>query len=55
MARTPRKQSGKHQGINRRTLLIGGGAAAGLLLAWGVWPRSYQPNLSAGPGGKSVV
>ncbi|MES2172938.1 MAG: molybdopterin cofactor-binding domain-containing protein [Pseudomonadota bacterium] len=50
MARTPRKQSGKHQGINRRTLLIGGGAAAGLLLAWGVWPRSYQPNLSAGPG-----
>ncbi|WP_416464739.1 molybdopterin cofactor-binding domain-containing protein [Sphingomonas sp. VDB2] len=50
MARTPRKQSGKHQGINRRTLLIGGGAAAGLLLAWGVWPRSYQPNLNAGPG-----
>ncbi|WP_088183253.1 xanthine dehydrogenase family protein molybdopterin-binding subunit [Sphingobium sp. Z007] len=50
MARTPRKQSGKHQGIDRRTLLIGGGAAAGLLLAWGVWPRSYQPNLNAGPG-----
>ena len=50
MARTPRKQSGKHQGINRRTLLIGGGAVAGLLVAWGVWPRSYQPNLNAGPG-----
>lgn len=32
--------------INRRTLLIGGGAAAGLLIAWGAWPRSYRPNLA---------
>jgi isoquinoline 1-oxidoreductase beta subunit len=50
MARNPRKQSGKHQGINRRTLLVGGGVAAGLLIAWGAWPRSYQPNLNAAPG-----
>lgn len=26
--------------------MIGGGAAAGLLVAWGVWPRSYKPNLA---------
>ena len=38
------------KGIDRRTLLVGGGAAAGLLIAWGVWPRSYQPSLNAGPG-----
>lgn len=25
---------------------MGGGAAAGLLIAWGVWPRSYRPNLA---------
>lgn len=48
MARAPRKQSGSKTGINRRTLLVGGGAAAGLLIAWGVWPRSYEPNLNAG-------
>lgn len=48
MACAPRKQSGTKSGINRRTLLVGGGAAAGLLIAWGVWPRSYEPNLNAG-------
>lgn len=32
--------------INRRTFLIGGGAATGLLIAWGAWPRSYRPNLA---------
>lgn len=36
--------------LDRRTLLIGGGAGAGLLVAWAVWPRTYLPNLSAGPG-----
>ncbi|SNS43171.1 isoquinoline 1-oxidoreductase, beta subunit [Sphingomonas laterariae] len=36
--------------LNRRTLLVGGGAGAGLLLAWGLWPRSYRPNLVANPG-----
>lgn len=57
MARAPRKQSdrgigggaGAGEGIGRRTLLVGGGTTAGLLIAWGVWPRSYQPNLNAGP------
>lgn len=37
-------------GITRRRLLIGGGAAAGLLVAWAVWPRNYAPNLVANPG-----
>ncbi|MCP1470576.1 isoquinoline 1-oxidoreductase beta subunit [Sphingobium sp. OAS761] len=50
MGRAPRKQAGRRSGIDRRTLLIGGGAAAGLLLAWGAWPRSYRPNLNAAPG-----
>lgn len=50
MARAPRKRSDRSKGIDRRTLIVGGGAAAGLLLAWGVWPRSYRPNLNAGPG-----
>lgn len=34
--------------LDRRTLLIGGGAAAGLLVAWGLWPRSYRANLAVG-------
>ena len=50
MGRRPRKQKTLGQGLDRRTLLVGGGAAAGLLLAWGVWPRSYAPNLNAAPG-----
>jgi len=32
--------------MNRRRFLVGGGAVAGLLIAWGVWPRSYAPNLA---------
>ncbi|PTD25146.1 xanthine dehydrogenase family protein molybdopterin-binding subunit [Sphingomonas fennica] len=36
--------------ISRRNFLVGGGAGAGLLLAWGLWPRSYRPNLVASPG-----
>lgn len=43
----PRQISEK---INRRTLLIGGGAGAGLLVAWAVWPRKYLPNLTAVAG-----
>lgn len=34
------------KGISRRSLLVGGGAAAGLVVAWGLWPRDYQPNLA---------
>lgn len=40
----------KTRGITRRTLLVGGGVGAGLVLAWSVWPRSYQPNLRTAPG-----
>lgn len=36
--------------LNRRSLLIGGGAGLGLLIVWGVWPRAYAPNLAAAPG-----
>ncbi|HVJ03911.1 MAG TPA: molybdopterin cofactor-binding domain-containing protein [Sphingomonas sp.] len=36
--------------IDRRTLLIGGGAGLGLLVAWAAWPRAYPPNLTADPG-----
>ena len=50
MARASRKQTEKSKGVDRRTLLIGGGAGAGLLLAWGLWPRSYRPNLNATDG-----
>ncbi|HZG09947.1 MAG TPA: molybdopterin cofactor-binding domain-containing protein [Allosphingosinicella sp.] len=35
--------------ITRRTLLIGGGAGAGLLVAWALWPRIYRPNLRTAP------
>jgi isoquinoline 1-oxidoreductase beta subunit len=42
--------AGKKKKINRRTLLIGGGAGLGLLVAWRLWPRSYAPNLRAAPG-----
>lgn len=37
-------------GTSRRTLLIGGGVGVGLLVAWGVWPRRYAPNLRAADG-----
>jgi isoquinoline 1-oxidoreductase beta subunit len=36
--------------LNRRTLLVGGGAGVGLALAWAIWPRGYQPNLRVGEG-----
>lgn len=36
--------------LNRRSLLVAGGAGAGLLVAWAVWPRSYGVNLTAAPG-----
>ena len=40
----------ENNGITRRKLLIGGGIGIGLLVAWGVWPRQYQPNLNAAKG-----
>jgi isoquinoline 1-oxidoreductase beta subunit len=43
-------RGGERRGISRRTLLVSGGAGAGLVLAWALWPRSYEHNLSAGEG-----
>jgi isoquinoline 1-oxidoreductase subunit beta len=36
--------------IDRRSLLIGGGVAAGLVVAWAVWPRNVRPGINAAPG-----
>src|SRR3990167_4663088 len=48
MKRSPDKRDFQKVTVDRRTLLIGGGATAGLLVAWGLWPRSYRPNLAVG-------
>ena len=53
MTRALRRQANPNRtgkGLDRRTLLVGAGASAGLLLAWGAWPRTYRPNLNAAPG-----
>jgi isoquinoline 1-oxidoreductase beta subunit len=44
------KAQAKPAGMNRRTMLIGGGATVGLVVAWGLWPRHYRPNLAVAPG-----
>lgn len=36
--------------VDRRTLLIGGAGAAGLVLAWSLWPRAQALNLPVGAG-----
>jgi isoquinoline 1-oxidoreductase subunit beta len=43
-------RGGERGDISRRTLLVGGGIGAGLIVAWALWPRSYEPNLRAGEG-----
>ena len=43
-------RDGDAGGLSRRTLLIGGGAGIGLVIAWRLWPRSYAPNLRAAEG-----
>jgi isoquinoline 1-oxidoreductase beta subunit len=35
--------------VSRRSLLVGATAAGGLAIAWSLWPRDYQPNLTATP------
>lgn len=45
MRTSPDQRTRPSLAINRRTLLVGGSAGAGLLLAWGLWPRDYRPNL----------
>jgi isoquinoline 1-oxidoreductase beta subunit len=44
------EEAASKDGISRRKLLVGGGVGVGLLLAWGVWPRRYAPNLRAADG-----
>ena len=34
-------------GLSRRKFLIGGAAGVGLVVAWTIWPRSYEPNVAA--------
>lgn len=48
MRRSSQETAQRTSGLSRRSVLIGGGAAAGLLVAWGVWPRTYRPNLAVG-------
>ncbi|MCW3798098.1 molybdopterin-dependent oxidoreductase [Sphingomonas sp. BN140010] len=36
--------------IDRRTLLVGGGAGLGLVVAWAAWPRRFAPGLPIGKG-----
>ncbi|WP_353208239.1 molybdopterin cofactor-binding domain-containing protein [Sphingorhabdus sp.] len=38
------------EGLSRRKLMVGGGVGVGLLVAWGLWPRRYAPNLRAADG-----
>ncbi len=40
----------EQRGISRRAFLVGGGAGVGLVLTWGLWPRSYVSNLRAAEG-----
>lgn len=40
----------ERRGISRRTLLIGGGVGVGLVVAYALWPRRYEPNVRAKPG-----
>jgi len=35
--------------VSRRSLLVGATAAGGLAIAWSLWPRDYQANLTAAP------
>ncbi|WP_417593653.1 molybdopterin cofactor-binding domain-containing protein [Parasphingorhabdus sp.] len=34
-------------GLTRRKFLIGGAVGTGLLVAWAIWPRNYEPNVAA--------
>ncbi|MEP2103657.1 MAG: molybdopterin cofactor-binding domain-containing protein [Parasphingorhabdus sp.] len=53
MPTEPETEIGSEEGekgtklFTRRNFLIGGSAATGLVLAWAIWPRSYEPNISA--------
>jgi isoquinoline 1-oxidoreductase beta subunit len=47
-------QGAHKKGVSRRAFLIGGGVAGGLALAWGLWPRSYAPQLNLAPGEQAI-
>lgn len=53
MPTEPETETGPEEGekstklLTRRNFLIGGSAATGLVVAWAIWPRAYQPNISA--------
>ncbi len=50
MSLRPSPPKPSRRAISRRGLLVGGGAGIGLVVAWTLWPRGYEPNLRAGPG-----
>ena len=50
MSRRPLSEIIPDGALSRRSLLIGGGIAGGLAIAWAVWPRAFPPNLVAAPG-----
>jgi isoquinoline 1-oxidoreductase beta subunit len=43
------KEKSRMPHVSRRSLLVGATAAGGLAIAWSLWPRDYQPNLTAAP------
>ncbi len=45
-----RAKTDEDSGLSRRKLMVGGGIGVGLLVAWSLWPRQYQPNLRAADG-----
>src|SRR3546814_16499945 len=43
------KNKSRRLHVSRRQMLVGATAAGGLAIAWSLWPRDYQPNLTAAP------
>lgn len=50
MTRRPLNNMIPELALSRRSLMVGGGIAGGLAIAWALWPRSFPPNLVAAPG-----
>ena len=50
MSRRPLSEMLPNGALSRRSLMIGGGIAGGLAIAWAIWPRSFPSNLVAAPG-----
>ena len=43
------KNKSRRPHVSRRQILVGATAAGGLAIAWSLWPRDYQPNLTTAP------